>query len=261
MAFPYIIQGNNIVIVIGSKTHTISKTHITYDKVLEAIKAQDWDSVQDLVEPKKVVLNYGQGNVSIQGDTFFWQNQEMHNSLSDRMIQMLREGFPIEPMVLFMENLMQNPSKRAVDELYGFLEKNQLPITPDGYFLAYKKVREDYLDCHSGTIDNSVGRVVEMERNRVDDDKNNTCSSGLHFCSIDYLANFGGERIMVLKINPRDVVSIPTDYNNSKGRCCRYEVIAELGVEPEQAFDKSVQATANQYQAPVVEGGRWPHPA
>ena len=33
---------------------------------------------------------------------------------------------------------------------------------------------------------------------------------------------------MVLKINPRDVVSIPNDYNNQKGRCCRYEVIDEV---------------------------------
>jgi hypothetical protein len=32
---------------------------------------------------------------------------------------------------------------------------------------------------------------------------------------------------MILKINPRDVVAIPADYNNTKGRCCRYEVIGE----------------------------------
>jgi hypothetical protein len=258
-SFPFIIQGSNITVVIGSNSHTISKTHLTYEKVLEAIKSQDWDSVKELIEPKKVILNYGQGNISIQGDTFFWRNQEMHNSLADRMIKMLQEGFPIEPMVLFMENLMQNPSKRAVDELYEFLEKNQLPITPDGHFLAYKKVQGNYLDCHSGTIDNSVGQVVEMERNHVDDDKTRTCSTGLHFCSIKYLESFGGERTMILKINPRDVVSIPVDYNNSKGRCCRYEVIAELGVAPEQAFDKPVQDTAN--QPPVVQGGVWPHPA
>ena len=30
---------------------------------------------------------------------------------------------------------------------------------------------------------------------------------------------------MILKINPADVVSVPTDYNNSKGRCCKYTVV------------------------------------
>jgi hypothetical protein len=245
MSYPFLIQGNNIVVVINNNPHTISKTHITYQKVLDAIKAGDWDTVRDVIEPKKVVLNYGQGNVAVQGDKLFWKGQEMHNALSNRMIQMLQDGFPIEPMVNFMENLMKNPSFRSVQELYGFLEKNNLPITPDGHFLAYKKVREDFKDCHTGTMDNSVGQVVEMERNQVDDNKDRTCSSGLHFCSKDYLNHFGGERVVIVKINPRDVVSIPSDYNDSKGRACRYEVVGELGVNPEDAFDSPVQDNAN----------------
>jgi hypothetical protein len=161
------------------------------------------------------------------------------------MITMLQEGFPVEPMIAFMENLMQNPSKRAVTELYGFLEKNNLPITPDGHFLAYKKVRDNFFDVHTGAMDNSVGQVVEMERNKVDDDKNNTCSTGLHFCGLSYLSHFGGERTVIVKINPADVVSIPTDYNDAKGRACRYEVIGELGVDPDEAFDAPVMENAN----------------
>lgn len=245
MAYPYIIQGNNVVVVIGNKSHTISRSHITYQRVIDAIKADDWEIVKDVIEPKKVVLEYGQGNVAIQGETLFWKGREMHNALSRRMIQMLQDGFPIEPMIAFMENLMSNPSKRAVDELYGFLEKNNLPITPDGHFLAYKKVRADYKDCHTGTMDNSVGQVVEMERNEVDDNKDRTCSFGLHFCSQDYLNHFGGERTVIVKINPRDVVSIPSDYNDSKGRACRYEVVDEIDKDKaDEAFAKSVQATA-----------------
>ena len=244
MSYPYLIQGSNIVVVIGNKSHTISKTHITYNKVLEAIKAGDWESIPDIIEPKKVVLNYGQGNVSIQGETLFWKGKELNTGLSVRMIQMLQEGFPIEPMVNFMENLYKNPSKRAVTELYGFLEKGNLPITPDGHFLAYKKVRANYTDVHSGKFDNSIGQVVEMERHDVDDNKDNTCSTGLHFCSMSYLSSFGGERTVIVKINPADVVSIPSDYNDAKGRTCRYEVIGELDVAPEDAFTKSVQTTA-----------------
>jgi len=247
MSYPFIVQGSNITVVIGNKPHTISKSHITYQKVLDAIKAGDWETVKDVIDPKKVVLNYGQGNVSVQGEKLFWKGTEMHNSLTKRMVSMLQDQFPIEPLVNFMENLMQNPSYRAVNELYGFLEKNDLPITPDGCFLAYKKVRNDYMDIHSGTFNNSVGYICEMERNTVDDDKDKTCSTGLHFCSQEYLAHFGGSdsRTVIVKINPADVVSIPTDYNNSKGRACRYEVVGELGVNPEEAFTSPVQSSAN----------------
>lgn len=283
MSFPYIVQGSNITVVIGTTPHTISKSHIAYNKLLNAIKANDWDTVQDIIEPKKVVIKFGQGNIEIEGDKIFWKGREMHNALTKRMVAMIQEDFPVEPLVAFMENLMENPSKRAVTELYGFLEKNTLPITPDGCFLAYKKVRGDYLDCHSGTVlnkpavyltdeDNAklaeqVGKhnevqvevvdgvtVVSMERNLVDDDQNRTCSVGLHFCSRDYLNHFGGDRIVVLKINPRDVVSIPNDYNDSKGRACRYEIVDEIDKDKaDEAFEKAVQAKAEAEASVIAE--------
>ena len=100
-------------------------------------------------------------------------------------------------------------------------------------------------------MDNSPGKIVEMARNEVDDNMHNTCSTGLHFCSKEYLDHFGKvrdgkkkDRVVILKINPADVVSIPADYNSTKGRACRYEVIGELGVHPDQAFIAPVQAEA-----------------
>ena len=240
---PFLIQGLNVILVIDGKSHTVSRdTHMNYNKIVESLKAKDWDSLRELVEPKKAIINFGKGNVTINGNDVLWKGQPFHNALSTRMISMYQEGFPIEPMVHFMENLMQNPSKRSVDQVYGFLEKNSLPITEDGYFLAYKRVREDYLDIHSGTIDNSIGEIVEMDRNAVDDNPDSHCSTGLHFCSESYLGSFGSSEqpVMILKINPADVVSIPTDYNGAKGRCMRYEVVGEIDGDPKSAFSSVV---------------------
>jgi hypothetical protein len=80
----------------------------------------------------------------------------------------------------------------------------------------------------------------------------------LHFCSQEYLPHFGGSdsRVVIVKINPRDVVSIPTDYNNAKGRACRYEVIGEVGANPDDAteFDKPVQRNANSVKTEPKSG-------
>jgi hypothetical protein len=246
MAHSYLIQGKNIVVVIDNRPYTITSTHIGYEKLKQAIKDSDWDTVKQVVDPAREILSYGAGHVAVQGSKVFYKEREMSGVLTNRLIEMYQDGFPVEPLIMFMENLMQNPSKRAVEELYGFLEKGNLPLTPDGHFLAYKKVRADFLDIHSGTMSNAPGNVVEMERNAVDDDQNRTCSAGLHFCSKEYLAHFGGHdsRTVILKINPRDVVSIPADYNATKGRACRYEVIGELGVHPDEAFIAPVQVEA-----------------
>lgn len=250
MTIPYLIQGSNITVVIDNKPHTISKSHVSYDRVRDAIKRSDWDTVRKCIDTRTEIVNYGNGFITIKNNVLYWKDTVMHNALTVRMIEMLKENFPITPLVKFMENLMQNPSHRSVSELYGFLEKNNLPITPDGHFLAYKKVRGDYKDVHSGKFDNSVGKVCEMERNQVDDKAENTCSTGLHFCSHDYLKHFGGERVMIVKINPRDVVSIPVDYNNAKGRCSRYVVVGEVGkdVGVNDEFTKPIQENAKSVQ-------------
>ena len=148
---------------------------------------------------------------------------------------------------------MLNPSNRAVEELYGFLEASSLPITDDGCFLAYKSVRQDYMDHHSGTMDNSVGSVVSMERNKVDEDKDHTCSYGLHFAAHEYAAGFGSSgRMVVLKINPRDVVAIPSDYANQKGRCASYEVIEEVDRSDTKLVNVSFVDTGATKETPKV---------
>jgi hypothetical protein len=129
MSYPYLIQGNNITIVIKNKPHTVAKSHPTYERIKQAIKDGAWDVIENIIDPKKMVLDYGVGNLSIQGDKIFWKGTEFHNAMSKRMFEMLQEQMPIDPLVKFMENLMANPSYRAVNELYGFLEKNNLPWT------------------------------------------------------------------------------------------------------------------------------------
>lgn len=225
----YMIQGDNVIIAFdGGENYTINPTHFNYEKIMKALSDERFEDVMSLVNPKEMILKYGQERISIKGDRVFWDGHELANSLTRRILNMYEKGFPLKPFALFMENLMHNPSNRAVNELYSFLERNNLPISQQGNFFAYKKIREDYTDMHSGTIDNSVGVVVSMERNLVDDDKTRTCSHGLHFCSREYLDRFKGDRLVVLEVNPKDVVSIPVDYNYSKGRCCEYTVVDEI---------------------------------
>ena len=219
---------------IEGQVYTIDQSHPNYSKALEAIKAEDYSKLHDLVDLTRKVKHYlhqfGGQSIEINDGAITFNGEIVHNTLTERVINFMKQDLPVKPLLNFMVNLMKNPSNRAVQELYTFLDVGKLPITEDGHFLAFKNVRADFKDIHSGKFDNSVGKVCEMRRNAVCDDKDLTCSTGLHFCSIDYLPHFSdsnGGKTMILKINPADVVSIPADYNNTKGRTCRYEVIAE----------------------------------
>ena len=227
-----IITGSGkIAATINGVSYTIDTDHPKYKQALDAVRNKDWNGFINLVNISQQVQSYFDGtDVEIKDGSINYHGQIIHNTLTKRILSFMREGLPHEPLLNFFKNLMDNPSKRAVDELYDFLEAGELPITEDGHFLAFKNVRSNYLDIHSGRFDNSVGKVCEMPRNGVDEDKERTCSYGLHFCSIKYLPHFSdGEngKTMIVKINPKDVVAIPADYENTKGRTCRYEVVAE----------------------------------
>lgn len=226
----YILTDDGLALSVGMIPYNVDKSHPNYDNIVEAVKAEDWDSIPDLIDIAKAVQVFGEGNIEVDAERgiVLYEGQEMDLTLTDRLLRMMTEGFSVDPLINFIKNLFQNTSSRAINELYTFLDYGKMPITPDGHFLAYKRVRDDYRSMHDGKTDNSIGKIVEMPRNQVDDRSDNTCSHGLHFCSHAYLSNFSGDKVVVLKINPADVVSIPTDYNNTKGRACRYEVIGEL---------------------------------
>jgi hypothetical protein len=217
--------------IIDGTVYTVDTDHHNYQKALEAVRNSDWETFLESVDLARKVRDYTHNtNVEIKDGMISWNGETIHNTLTKRVIEFMQKDLPFKPMLNFLCNLMDNPSKRAVDELYDFLEVGELPLTEDGHFLAFKNVRSDYKDIHSGTFDNSIGSVCEMRRNQVDEDKDRTCSYGLHFCSIAYLPNFSdssGGHTMIVKINPKDVVAIPADYNNTKGRTCRYEVVGE----------------------------------
>ena len=253
------ITETSIILMLDGKTHCITRSHLNYEKIKQALIDKDYTNLDSLVDIPKAVQQFGEGHITVEGGEVLYQGEIIHNAMTVRILRMIEEGFDVKPMMRFLDNLMLNPSKRSVDELYGFLEACTLPITDDGHFHAFKKVTRrtnadgttDLVDTYTGTILNNVGCKPKMLRNRVNDDKDQTCSDGLHFCSQSYLPHYGvgpAAVVLIVKINPANVVSIPSDYKNAKGRCCEYEVIAEYPYENyADAFPSSVDTRWSDY--------------
>lgn len=234
----FMMSKTGIIVKVNGEGYTINRTHTNYNEILGEVQKPaeeiNWDKVKTLCNVRSSVLSYIGKNLSCENGCFVYKGNDgrqinlNNNALALRILDSYKKGEDVGKLIAFFENLLLNPLDSAIQELFLFLEANELPLTEDGCFLAYKKVRDDYTDCHSGTFDNSIGCTVSMPRRDVNPNRKQVCSCGLHFCSKDYLKSFWGAHTMVLKINPRDVVSIPEDYNNAKGRCCKYEVIGEL---------------------------------
>ena len=229
MNIPYIITNNSITVVFDGISHTLNDGHLNYTAIRKAIIDRQFDKIPALVDIPKAINRYSYGNIKIENGAIKYAGQPVHNYICDKIFSFMKEGLPFEPLVAFLDKLMKNPSKRAVNELYSFLEHKAMPITPNGNFLAYKSVDSNWRDHHTGTFDNSIGNTLEMNRNAVCDDTDIGCSFGFHAGSLEYARSFGGGaiRLLIVEIDPSDVVSIPKDSNCQKLRTCKYKVTAE----------------------------------
>lgn len=220
-------------------TASIDNTNPIFDEALKRIKESGMSQevlaeVYLLMQPAVMVESFSQGKIRVDMKTkqIFFGDHEIDGLLTKRIIETVGaqgvEG--ANALINFMERLMENPSNRAVKELYGFLEANDIQITQDGHFIAWKLVRNDYKDIYTGTMDNSPGVEVRVPRNTVDEDSSRTCSTGLHCCSAGYLSQYGpnDSRIVSVLVDPKDVVAIPQDYSSQKMRCAGYIVLEDV---------------------------------
>ena len=220
-----------LTVVVDGKQHTILASNPLFASAVSAFQIKDFDALMLALDPSRKFLNlyakYEQ--IEVKDGSVFVDGDVIQSVVADRIINFLADGVDCLPIFKFITRLQLNPSKRAVDELYTFLEHKHLPLTETGTFLAYKAVRNDFTDKHTGKFFNGVGEVLSMPRNKVDDDKNVGCSYGFHAGTLRYASEFacGSDKMVLVEIDPADVVSIPTDCEFQKLRTCRYKVVAE----------------------------------
>jgi len=224
---------DSITAVIDGVPKTMSSSHPSFSDAVLAISNNNINlldslfDIQTAIKTKFDDITCADGTISVYNGSIYYCGDRIHNYVVDKILEFMSEQLPFKPLLNFLRKLMENPSKRAVDELYRFLEHKHLPICEDGDFLAYKSVRSDYTDHHTGKYSNHIGAILSMPRNGVCDNADVGCSEGFHAGSYEYASTFGGSdsRMVIVKINPADVVSVPHDCDCQKLRTCRYEVV------------------------------------
>lgn len=219
----------------NGKPFSVSMDHPNIEQIVEAIKNNNQTIIHDLINRSvqlKAAMTVTHPRVFIDDEAgvVLFDNVPIVDVLTNRVFEMIQDGFDVCPMVNFIDNLYQNPSKKTIDRIYDWLEAGRMPITEDGHFIAYKRVNYDYTSFYDNKTKHNLLTVVSMPRFACDDRHETVCSTGLHFCSQEYLSNYfsGQGRVLILKVNPADVVSIPIEYGTSKGRACKYFVLGEL---------------------------------
>jgi len=274
-----ILSNNTLTVVLdnGKQILTATKSHPKWKEILDAYNKQDRDRILQLLSMKRVVETFSEGGLVVSKNGIFYKNIPISGVDVNRILEFLKQGLPYKPIAKYMIRVMKNPSRRAIDEMYKFLEHKSMPLTPDGKIVAYKAVQKDFYSITSGDeplikghrnkvgqILNSIGETIEMDRSNVNDDFRIGCSGGLHAGSLKYAMDFAntttGGIIILVEIDPADVVSVPEDCDCSKVRCCKYKVIDKYtGPLPDSYLNEYGNYDANSeykmgYEAGKIDG-------
>lgn len=231
----FTMTNDTITVVVDGKPHVTPASSRTFKELQIALINQNWARAKEIASPAKFVLSWARPELgwSFDLDTgaVSYQGKELPAKLHERMWNMAQNKLDPQCWAKFWERVQANPSHRSVTQLFDFMAHAGIPITRTGMIMAYKSVRPDFLDHHSGTIDNSVGKVITMPRNQISDDPRTPCHEGLHVGAYAYASSFGSEdRIILLcEVDPADVVCVPYDASSQKVRCCKYRVVKVMG--------------------------------
>lgn len=231
----YVITPANVNVFYNDETYTVSRNSDRYSTLIDLLlEGGNEDEVLKLLDIKGFIENSAGELVSLDRGFMEMEGEEIPATLANAIIDGLYENKSLTVTALrnFWSKLKLNPNPETVTNLFNFLKNKNFSILENGNFTAYKYVRGDLKDSYTGTIDNSPGSVVIMDREDVDHDNNRTCSTGLHVGSWDYVKGMD-KFILLIEVNPEHVCAVPTDYNNQKMRTCRYTTI-ELVKEPKQ---------------------------
>jgi hypothetical protein len=248
------------VIIPGREPFVAGNTHPNYRAIRDALDAEPVtvtdDELADLFDVSQAVArNFTRlsDRVSVANGRVYFDGDEVDGSCERQIVRFIEEGVgDWQPLVRFMENVAANPTEHSRTQLFDWLNAHEFTITPDGRIVGYKGVHSDnnggFVSGFSGhaivdgeevngQVPNAVGSVIEMPRSEVTHDPSESCSVGLHVGTFDYARSYARGAMLKVYVNPRDVVSVPTDASGRKVRVSRYEVIQIIDAPETSALD------------------------
>ena len=241
-------------VTLNGQPHLFDPSHPHYTSLIQCVHAGDADEFVNLLNTGLQVENWSHGDFEFAEGILLFEGEQVAKDPTNRIVECMQQGFPHEFMLNYLTNLYDNVSERAVQESYKWSSHKGLPITEDGMLVGYKGVRTyagetiqgkngeikegDLVDIYTGSsFRNNVGDTASMKRRQVCDDHTQGCDSGLHVGTYDYACNWAGNTgvVVLVKFNPKDIVSVPSDCNCEKMRVSSYEVISVAREQLEEA--------------------------
>lgn len=192
--------------------------------------------------------------VKINGKFYLPEFPTVHmpDMLVKRIGEVTMAGQDITPYINFWVLCLANPNKIARYKLFNYLMLHNMLITPAGYFVTYRMVKDTepdtshtlpkgtYTHAHDGKprLYYKVGEVAKLDRKKdCDEDGGKDCSKGIHFGSPKFIGIEVKEEKGLGEGYDMGVKKVMVDSNAGYGT--GYDSSSSKKVEQTQKFNNS----------------------
>lgn len=224
----YLVSPKFLTLFVGNVSRQINSKDVRYSKALDFIKNRKWQDLLDLVDQPAALAKYSEGLIRVYDNEVHYDGKPITGVAVQKILDFLREGLPIEPLVRFLNNLYTNTDVNVRERLYTFLENNNLAITERGSFLVFKLVKQDGTPIYSrGQLQNEkgewfdalyeVGKTYYYDKKRIVKSANECSTEGIYVGNRNYWNDqfneneeYTGEgRMLIAEVYPQDVENVP----------------------------------------------------
>ena len=137
---PYTLGETALTFFFKGKQHTYSINTPRIDEIIDSIINNDIDTLTTLIRIKDLVAKVSFGRVIIDNDDIVrCDGKEVPGYLAHRIFNLYEKNPSlVTPLIAFAEKLMNNITIDVREDLYLWLDRDNMPIFEDGDFMAYK---------------------------------------------------------------------------------------------------------------------------
>lgn len=237
-------ERESISVLVNGQLYVMSDDDPAYGKVCARILDNDYEgAVQHFNKEESIRQALEESvlsdRIEVRDGHVFLDGEVCENQITDLIIDMNDQGEDYVPLANFFALLSDNPIHHSRHRLFDWLRaEGKFSLDKNGYLIGYKGLDHNFKSKFAGpgvvngvkvhgNLDNSPGNVLEIEVVEMNPEVG--CAEGLHVGTFDYAQNWSsGGKLVSVRVSPADVGSVPTDANDSKIRCFKYEVIEEV---------------------------------
>jgi hypothetical protein len=205
------MTNDSVTLTDGTVTRTIRRDTDKGREICKIIASDPEADLSMFLKPEKAsaILPH---TISTSGGVVSVQGYDINCTLLARYLEELIDtpGLPIEHVRRFVTRLSINQHQVARNTLFNFIVAGGLHIDQYGNIVAYKAVKEDLRDKHTGRVQYELGKKIYAPEG-VDLDPGVSCSTGLHVGTFEYANNFarGSDVVLEVQVAPEDVGVVP----------------------------------------------------